>query len=60
MAVNKYIVTIEYITPSGKRSVYTDTVWHYTPFAASDLAKDWLYIHPRRKVAQITSTSVSR
>lgn len=60
MDIHKYIVTVEYVTPTGKRASYTDTVYHVSPFDASKLVKEWLYSHPRRRVAHITSASVSR
>lgn len=60
MDTHRYIVTVEYVTPYGKRSSYTETVWHFTPFEASSMVKEWLYAHPRRKVAHITSASVTR
>lgn len=58
--VFEYIVTVEYVTPTGKASTYTDTVYHYTPFDAANVVKEWLYSHKRRRVSHIIGTSVTR
>ena len=58
--VHEYIVTVEYVTPTGKASTYTDTVYHYTPFDAANMVKKWLYSHKRRRVSHILRTSVTR
>lgn len=57
--MNRYNVTIRYVTPSGKESSYTETSVHASsPWEALQDAKDTLrYGVSRRKVKAITGAS---
>jgi hypothetical protein len=57
--MNRYNVTIRYITPSGGRSEYTESyVYARSPWEALQSAKDTLRQDtPRRKVKALTSAS---
>lgn len=58
--LNRYNVTIRYVTPSGKESSYTESTSAESPFLARDLVIYWLNkCEPRRKVGCIVSHSVT-
>lgn len=53
-----YRVTIQYTTPSGKASTYTETIGGASMQLAIDTVKAWLHIEPRRKVKRIEHWTV--
>lgn len=52
----QYRVTIHYLTPSGRESSYTDTVYG-NPWEAIQDTVAQMRLDPRRKVARVTGNT---
>lgn len=53
-----YKVSIQYITPSNKASIYTETMRCNSMQLAIESVKKWLLIEPKRRVKRIEHITV--